>query len=365
MAATTPVTSAWVGRLMLTDFRSYTRLELDAGPGPVVVTGANGAGKTNLLEAMSMLAPGRGLRGARLSEMARDPGPGAWAVSARLESGAGADLGTGIDLRAPERRLARVNGASTAVGAFGERLALTWLTPAMDRLLAESASARRRFLDRLTLALAPDHGRNATRYEAAMRERTRLLTGERTTDPAWLASLERAMGEHGANLARVRADTVAALGPHLAATATPFPAARLLLDDTGLDSAGLATELARRRPIDAAAGRATFGPHRADLLVIHVPSGQPAPRASTGEQKALLIGVLLAHAALVAERRGTRPILLLDEVAAHLDASRRAALFERLPALGQVWVTGTEPALFTGLAATTRFHVDKGTLQPG
>jgi len=357
--------AAWVTRLTLTDFRSYAGAELRAGPGPVVLTGANGAGKTNLLEALSMLAPGRGLRGTALSEMAGNPGPGAWAVAARLEGGGGVDLGTGTLAHAPDRRLARVNGAAAAVGAFGERVALTWLTPAMDRLLAESASARRRFLDRLTLALVPAHGRNATRYEAAMRERTRLLTSERAVDPAWLGSLERAMGEHGAELARGRAETVAALEPNLAATAAPFPAARLSLVDTGLNAEDLAHKLARRRPIDSAAGRATFGPHRADLSVIHAPTGQPASRASTGEQKALLIGVLLAHATLVAERRGARPILLLDEVTAHLDAARRTALFERLPALGQVWVTGTEPALFAGLSATTRIHVDKGTLQPG
>ncbi len=172
------------------------------------------------------------------------------------------------------------------------------------------------------------------------------------------------MGEHGAELARGRAETVAALASYLAATAAPFPAARLLLDDTGLNAEGLANELARRRAIDSAAGRATFGPHRADLSVIHAPSGQPAPRASTGEQKALLIGILLAHAALVAERRGARPILLLDEVAAHLDASRRAALFERLPALGQVWVTGTEPELFAGLTTGTRLHVESGRINP-
>lgn len=361
MVAAAPA-SAWIGRLTLTDFRSYRTAEVTAGPGPVVLTGANGAGKTNLLEAVSMLAPGRGLRGATLSQMARDGGPGAWAVAARLEGGASADLGTGTLAGAPERRLARVNGAGAAVGALGERLALTWLTPAMDRLLAESASARRRFLDRLTLALAPAHGRNATRYEAAMRERTRLLTGERRADPAWLGSLERAMGEHGAELARARAETADALGPHLAVTAAPFPGARLTLDDTGLGADELAHELGRRRAVDTAAGRATLGPHRADLTVIHAPTGQPAPRASTGEQKALLIGILLAHAALVAERRGARPILILDEVAAHLDAARRAALFERLPVLGQIWVTGTEAALFSGLAAGTRLHVENGTV---
>jgi len=362
MAAPFPA-DAWIGRLSLTDFRSYGAAEIVAAPGPVVITGANGAGKTNILEALSLLAPGRGLRGAALSEMARDCGAGGWAVAARLEGAGAAELGTGTVANAPDRRVARANGAGVAVGAFGERLALSWLTPAMDRLLADNASARRRFLDRLTLALVPDHGRHATRYEAAMRERTRLLTGERAAEPAWLASLERAMGEHGAALAAARADTVAALGPWLDATEAPFPAARLALDDGGMDPAALAHELGRRRALDTAAGRATFGPHRAELTVIHVPTGQPAPRASTGEQKALLIGILLAHAALVAARRGVRPLLLLDEVAAHLDAARRAALFARLPALGQVWVTGTEAALFDGLSAGTRLEVAGGAVR--
>ncbi len=354
---------AWVGRLSLTDFRGYAVAEIAAGPGPVAITGANGAGKTNLLEALSLLAPGRGLRGAALSEMARDGGAGGWAVAARLEGAGAAELGTGTVPSHAERRVARANGAGTSVGALGERLALSWLTPAMDRLLADGASARRRFLDRLTLALAPGHGRHATRYEAAMRERTRLLTADRAPDPAWLTSLERAMGEHGAALAGARAETVAALGPWLDATEAPFPAARLALDDHGLSADTLAHELSRRRALDTAAGRATFGPHRAELSVIHAPTGQPAPRASTGEQKALLIGILLGHAALVAERRGVRPILLLDEVAAHLDAGRRAALFARLPALGQVWVTGTEAALFNGLAAETRIEVADGAVR--
>ncbi len=362
MAASTPA-AAWVGRLSLTDFRSYAHTMIVAAPGPVAITGANGAGKTNLLEALSLLAPGRGLRGAALSDMARDEGAGGWAVAARLEGVGAADLGTGTVAGTPERRVARANGAGVAIGAFGERLALSWLTPAMDRLLADSAGARRRFLDRLTLALAPGHGHHATRYEAAMRERTRMLTGERPADPACIASLERAMGEHGEALGMARADTVEALGPWLDATEPPFPAARLAFDDVGLASDELAHELGRRRAVDTAAGRATFGPHRAELTVTHVPTGQPAPRASTGEQKALLIGILLAHAALVAERRGARPILLLDEVAAHLDAARRAALFARLPSLGQVWVTGTEAALFEGLAAQTRLEVIHGEVR--
>ena len=358
-----PPVAAWVGRLSLTDFRSYAAADVEVGPGPVVITGGNGAGKTNLLEALSLFAPGRGLRGAALGEMAQSGGAGGWAVAVRLNGVGEGELGTGASAASPERRVARANGAATSVGAFGERLALSWLTPAMDRLLADSAGARRRFLDRLTLALVPGHGRHAARYEAAMRERTRLLTGERAADASWLAGLERAMGEHGAALGAARAETVRALGPHLGATQAPFPAAALTLDDAGLDADALAMELARRRGVDAAAGRATFGPHRAELTVIHGPSGQPAPRASTGEQKALLIGILLAHAALVAERRGAWPILLLDEVAAHLDAGRRTALFARLPALGQVWVTGTEAALFDGLDAGTRLEVAGGVVR--
>ncbi|MDT7934793.1 MAG: DNA replication/repair protein RecF [Sphingomonadaceae bacterium] len=349
-----------ITRLTLTDFRSYAAAGLEPGSGPVVLTGLNGAGKTNVLEAVSLLAPGRGLRGAALGELARADGGGGWAVAARTDGPGGAvELGTGSAPGTPDRRVARVNGAPAPLVQFGERLAVAWLTPAMDRLLAEGAGARRRFLDRLTLALEPGHGTQATRYEAAMRERSRLLAGG-AADPAWLDALEARMAEHGALLAAARARTAEALQPYLAAVGVPFPVASLAYEDASV-GAELAGLLRGGRARDMAAGRALAGPHRADLSVIDAASGAPAARCSTGEQKALLIGVLLAHAELVAALRGMRPILLLDEVAAHLDEHRRSALLERLPALGQVWLTGTEMATFEALRPhATLFTVRKG-----
>ena len=358
-------------RLALTDFRSYADAMLAAGPGFVVLTGENGAGKTNILEALSLLAPGRGLRQATLSEMARSDGPGGFAVAARLDGGV--DLGTGALAGAPERRQVRVNGAAASANALSEWLSILWLTPAMDRLFVEGASGRRRFLDRLALALEPGHAVHAARYEAAMRARNRLLGEEAGADPAWLAALEAGMAEHGAALAAARERTVAALHARLADQPEgPFARAGLALDGwrpaAGEPQAALARELHAGRGRDAAAGRTLAGPHRTDLAVTHAGKGQPAARASTGEQKALLLGLILAHADLVAERAGRRPILLLDEVAAHLDPLRRAALFERLAARGgQVWMTGTEPALFAGAPDgwTQRLTVSNGMLREG
>lgn len=367
-AGAVPPLAVAVTRLALTDLRNHGATLIEAGPGAVVLTGPNGAGKTAVLEALSLLAPGRGLRGAALGEIARAGGAGGFAVAARLAVGEAPplELGTGTAPHAPERRVARIGGAPAPLAALAERLALAWLTPAMDRLLAESAGARRRFLDRLTLALHPAHGQHAARYEAAMRERSRLLSdGPRAADPRWLAALEAQMAEHGAALAAARIDLLAALAGPLAATPAPFPAARLSLDDPGWTRGMLAEALAASRTRDAAAGRALTGPHRAELQAWHLPSGQPAARASTGEQKALLVAVLLAHAEAVAARRGERPVLLLDEVVAHLDAERRAALLARLPALGQAWLTGTDGALFEPLgAAATRFSVENGTVLP-
>ena len=355
-----------VTRLSLVDVRNHADTLVEVGPGPVVLTGPNGAGKTAILEALSLLAPGRGLRGAALAEVARADGPGGFAVAARLAAGdaPAIELGTGTRAHAPERRLARINGAAAPVAALAGQVAMAWLTPAMDRLLAESAGARRRFLDRLVLALHPAHGHHAARYEAAMRERSRLLAeGARAADPRWLDALEEQMATHGAALAAARLDLLGALAPLLAATPAPFPAARLELDDAGCDAPALAEALAQRRGRDAAAGRATLGPHRAELRAWHLPSGQSAQRASTGEQKALLVAVLLAHATLVAQRRSQRPILLLDEVVAHLDPERRAALLARLPRLGQVWMTGTETAPFAPLAgAASWLRVSGGRL---
>ncbi len=347
-------------RLTLTDFRSYAAATLDPDPGFVVLTGDNGAGKTNVLEAVSLLAPGRGLRGSALGEMARKGGAGGFSVSAQLGD---IDLGTGTLASASERRIVRINGATASATALSEWLSIVWLTPAQDRLFSESAGERRRFLDRLVLALNPGHAHHATRYEAAMRQRNRLLAEDRA-DPDWLNALELAMGEHGTAIADARAALVTALANRIAAEPDSV-LARAGLSLTGWDGGDLPRDLAAARPRDAAAGRTLTGPHRQDLAVIHLAKSQPAAQSSTGEQKALLLGIVLAHADLVAEAAGRRPILLLDEVAAHLDPRRRAALFDRLDAGGgQVWLTGTEPALFTETPTTaTHYSVADGTIR--
>ena len=348
-----------VSRLALTDFRSYASALMEPGPGFVLLYGENGAGKTNLLEAVSLLTPGRGLRGAALSEMARQGGSGGFAVAARLGE---TDIGTGTQPSAPERRQVRVNGAPASVNSLSEWLSILWLTPAMDRLFTGSAGDRRRFLDRLVLALEPGHAHHSSRYEAAMRSRNKLLT-EDGWDEAWLGSLELAMAEHGTSIAEARARTVAALGERLdRAPEDEFARASIALE--GWPGGDLASTLRASRHRDAAAGRATEGPHRQDLAVTHRAKQMPAARSSTGEQKALLLGLVLAHAELVTERRGEPPILLLDEVAAHLDPNRRAALFARLEGRGQVWMTATEEALFDGISEATRFHVEPGAVQP-
>ena len=413
-----------IARLALTDFRNHAAASIVPGPGFVLLSGPNGAGKTNILEAVSLLTPGRGLRQVPISEMARSDGQGGFAVAAllappaRASSGAfgsvrGTDLrpnwdeersdegeglslsegtgtsplasrvvpsrsggrgetslGTGTIPTAPDRRQVRINGAAASVNSLSEWLSVLWLTPAMDRLFVDSAGSRRRFLDRLTLALDPGHATHAARYEAAMRARTKLLAEPETADPSWLSALETGMAEHGTLLGEARARTVAALGEAMSDnTSDDFPRAALALD--GWDGGDLAPALKASRGRDAAAGRALVGPHRQDLSVTHVakpvPSGvegrQPAARGSTGEQKALLLGLILAHAELVASRRDVPLILLLDEVAAHLDPARREALFDRLSGRGQVWMTATEPALFDGIATSaSRFHVESGAV---
>jgi len=372
-----------LSRLVLTDFRNHADAAIEPGPGFVVLTGENGAGKTNILEAVSLLAPGRGLRRAALGEMARQGGSGGFGVAAtlspsRLREGLGVGsrspqpermrepgahpptpsrsregevaIATGTQPSAPERRIVRIQGAPAAATALAEWLTVLWLTPAMDRLFVEPASERRRFLDRLTLALNPGHAVHSNRYEAAMRARNRLLAeaaeGVRP-DPEWLSALESQMAEHGAAIDEARRDTVAALSGRLANQPDgPFARAGLALEGWTGGGDLLAADLAQGRRRDTAAGRTLAGPHRTDLAVTHLGKGQAAALCSTGEQKALLLGVVLAHADLVAERTGSAPILLLDEVAAHLDPTRRAALFERLSGKGQVWMTGTESALF-------------------
>lgn len=365
-------------RLSLTDFRNHAGADLAAGPGLVAIHGDNGAGKTNILEAISLLAPGRGLRRAPLAEMVRDGAGGGFAVFA--EAVAAADLppvalGTGIEPAQPGRRIVRINGAPAAATALGDWLAVLWLTPAMDRLFVETAGNRRRFLDRLVLALEPRHAQHGNRYEAALRARGKLLADMAQADAQWLASLEAQLAEHGAAIDAARLRALAALSAELAEQ-PDAPFARPLL--TLVDSEGNAREapwtadglcalFADRRRIDAAAGRATAGPHRDDLAAVHAVSGRAAARCSTGEQKAMLLSLVLAHSDLVARLRGQRPVLLLDEVAAHLDPSRRAALYARLAAQGgQAWLTGTEAALFDDMPGpVTRFRIADGRIVAG
>ncbi len=339
-------------RLTLRDFRNHAATRLDDMRGFNVLVGENGAGKTNVLEAISLLAPGRGLRRALPSEMAGRDGDGSFAVAAEMEHGEVA-LGTATQASAPNRRSVRINGAEGPALRLAEWLSITWLTPAMDRIFAEGASGRRRFLDRLVLAVEPAHARNATRYETALRERNRLLAAPDDPDPAWLDALEAQLAETGAEVATARAGLVARLGAMLE-TLPEQPFARPALvyaGNTPADDLRTALRAGRRR--DRAAGRTLSGPHRDDLSVTLAAKAAPAADCSTGEQKAMLISIVLAHAALTA---GERPrLLLLDEIAAHLDPVRRAALFERLAASGaQVWMTGTEIAPFaeiTGDAA--------------
>jgi DNA replication and repair protein RecF len=346
-----------ITRLTLTEFRSYAMVLIAPQPGFVILTGENGAGKTNILEAVSLLASGRGLRGGTLAEMARKGGPGHFAIAADVN---GVRLGTGTDAAAPSRRVARVNGAAAPIAALGDWLSIIWLTPAQDRLFVEGASERRRFLDRFILALEPGHAHDVTRYEAAMRQRNRLLA-ERRGDASWLAALERAMADHGTAITDRRAQLVAALSSRIA-TISDDAFARASLSLQGWDGGDLQSLLAANRARDAIAGRALEGPHRHDLVVRHAAKDQLAAQSSTGEQKALLLGLVLAHAALVTEARGAAPILLLDEVAAHLDPVRRSALFARLDTMGsQVWLTGTEAAPFSSLSGT-HYHVENGTI---
>ena len=349
-----------IARLALTDFRNHAAALVEPGPGFVLLSGPNGAGKTNILEAVSLLTPGRGLRQVPISEMARSDGPGGFGVAADLGA---TSLGTGTIPTAPDRRQVRINSAAASVNSLAEWLSVLWLTPAMDRLFVDSAGSRRRFLDRLTLALEPGHATHAARYEAAMRARNKLLAEPEGADASWLTALEAGMAEHGTALGDARTRTVTALSEAMAdQTSDDFPRAALALD--GWDGGDLAWALKASRGRDAATGRALVGPHRQDLAVTHVMKRQPAARGSTGEQKALLLGLVLAHADLVAARRGQPPILLLDEVAAHLDSARREVLFDRLSGRGQVWMTATEPALFATIpkTATTSFHVQSGAV---
>ena len=346
-------------RLTLRDFRSYSDATLELDGRPVALSGLNGAGKTNLLEAVSYLAPGRGFRGASVAELGRRmPGEAAgrgWSVATVVQSDGGETrLGTGMDGGEGPRRVVRLDGETVPPGRLADLVRLVWLTPAQDRLFLDGAAERRRFLDRLTFAAEPSHATVANAYDRALRERLRLLI-DGPADPAWLAALEARLGEEGVRLADARARTLDALQAEIDARADrPFPQALLDLSgdwsrpDPMTDSPRLAEALARARPRDAAAGRSLTGPHRTDLLVRHREKDRPAAECSTGEQKALILNLVLAQAARLSRAESSpNPILLLDEVAAHLDVKRRAALFEEITALGlQAFLTGTDRALF-------------------
>lgn len=377
------MTSTALTRLSLTDFRSYTTAELALDGRPVWLAGSNGAGKTNLLEAVSFLIPGRGLRGSSLAEVGRRmPGettgrPWAVAVTLRADSEE-TRLGTGVESAGAVRRVLRIEGEPAPPGRLAEHVRQVWLTPAQDRLFLEGAADRRRFFDRLVYAAEPIHAAHVQAYEKALRERMRLLT-DGPADPAWLDALEARLAEAGALMAEARARTLAALAAEIATRAErPFPQARLSLTGDwermaaeGAEfpdiEARLARALAQARDRDAAAGRALTGPHRGDLSVIHAEKDRAAGECSTGEQKALVLNLVLAQAARLARAEGQpAPILLLDEVAAHLDARRRAALFDEIEALGlQAFLTGTDEMLFEGLSGRAQgFLVDAAGLTP-
>jgi DNA replication and repair protein RecF len=377
-------------RLVLTDFRNYAYLKLETDTRPVVLTGPNGSGKTNLLEAISFLSPGRGLRRAKLQDVGNTSSAGKWAVSGSLfDDGISHKLGTGLIASKSgdetiERRTARINGQSNMRATdFGNLLSIGWLTPQMDRLFQEGAGGRRRFLDRLTYGFDPAHARRAVTFEKIMRERNRLLKQGRL-DKAWLSSLEHQLAEQAIAVFAARMDTVARLNQAMleeekrasSGASSAFPKAQMSLtgefEDQVTGLTALAAEdyfretLEKRRGLDAKAGSTTFGPHRADLQVLHREKAQIASLCSTGEQKALLISIILADARLQAGLHGKAPVLLLDEITAHLDQKRRMALFDEIADLKmQAWMTGTDKMLFDELQDRAQFfRVDTGQVTP-
>ena len=375
---------AYLSRLVVTDFRSYARAELALDGRSVVFVGDNGAGKTNLLEAISLLSPGRGMRGVPFFEVARDVGQGGWAVAATLETPDGQTrIGTGLEPgdNSPSNksrsrtRAVRIDGEpASSAGVLGQYMRIVWLTPAMDRLFVEGASERRRFFDRLVMGFDPAHGTRVNAYERSLRERNRLLA-DNVVDKSWLSALEDQMATHGVAVAAARNETLARMSGAIAASSdTHFPRAGLVLEgelETALQSAAAVdveenfrATLAAMRGRDAAAGRALTGPHRIDLLVRHLAKDREARACSTGEQKALLIGIMLANARLLASR-GEPPLLLLDEIAAHLDEDRRCALFDEILGLNlQAFMTGTELSLFEALGSRAQtFRIAEGAVQ--
>ncbi|MBZ9881438.1 DNA replication/repair protein RecF [Mesorhizobium sp. CA10] len=373
---------SYISKLILTNFRNYATLSLELAPGAVVLSGDNGAGKTNLLEAISFLTPGRGLRRAPYGDVAREGGDGGFALHARIEGPGGqVEIGTGIsggDAAGEGGRKVRINGApARSTEDMLEWLRVVWLTPAMDGLFPGPAADRRRFLDRLVLAIDPGHGQRALDYEKAMRGRNRLLT-EGSRDGAWFDAIETQMAETGVAIAAARAELIrllAAMIDRLPGSG-PFPQADISLAGDLESEVAVAPAvdveerfrraLANGRERDRAAGRTLDGPHRSDLVVRHRPKSMPAELCSTGEQKALLVGIVLSHARLTGEMSGLTPILLLDEIAAHLDAGRRAALFSILEELNcQAFMTGTDAALFSSLAGRAQFlTVEHGNVEP-
>jgi DNA replication and repair protein RecF len=372
-------TPSRIHRLSLTHFRNYRTAGLETHGDMVALVGPNGAGKTNCLEAISFLSPGRGLRRATLEDVADNQGDGSWAVSAEVHGALGlATLGTGIDAPIAEAqgttRRCRIDrepvGSATA---FGDHLRMVWLTPAMDGLFMGAASERRRFFDRLVLAIDSEHSSRVSALERSLRSRNRLLE-VRNFDDHWCDAIERETAELAVAVAATRGQTAVKLAAMLSArgAASAFPSADIALDgwmeNALLSEPATAVEdryrkiLREARVRDAAAGRTLDGPHLTDLQVVYAPKHMPARDASTGEQKALLIGLVLAHAALVAETTGIVPLLLLDEVIAHLDPNRRSALFAELAKLGaQVWLTGADPASFAELTSSGEiFDVENG-----
>ncbi len=374
------MTASRIHRLTLTHFRNYRAASLEARGDVVVLVGPNGAGKTNCIEAISFLSPGRGLRRATLDDVADNQGDGSWAVSAEVEGALGlATLGTGIDAPGSEaaasRRCRIDREPVTSATAFGDHLRMVWLTPSMGGLFMGAASERRRFFDRLVLAIDSEHSSRVSALDRSLRSRNRLLE-VRNYDDHWCDAIERETAELAVAVAAMRGQTATKLAAMLRTRgdASAFPSAQIMLDgwmENALTSEPATAVEDRYREIlragrvrDAAAGRTLDGPHLTDLQVIYAPKNMPARDASTGEQKALLIGLVLAHASLVAEMTGITPLLLLDEVAAHLDPVRRVALFHELAKLGaQVWMTGADPAAFAGIGATGEvFDVDSGRI---
>ncbi|MEI8145096.1 MAG: DNA replication/repair protein RecF [Alphaproteobacteria bacterium] len=373
-----PAARGRITRLALTQFRTYAAASISPQADLVVLTGPNGAGKTNVLEALSFLTPGRGLRRATLDEVAADQGDGSWAAVATVEGPVGeVVLGTGVPAGTGDarNRTCRIDRADVgSASAFAEHVRVVWLTPTMDGLFLGSGGDRRRFLDRLVLAVDAEHGTRVAALERSLRSRNKLLE-DYQPDMAWLEAVEHETAELAVAVAAARAETVQRLAALIAETRddnSPFPWGALALDgaieQAVLEQPAVAVEdlyrriLRENRQRDRAAGRTTEGPHRSDLMVVHGPTGAPAERCSTGQQKALLIGLVLAHARLVSSMAGFTPIVLLDEVAAHLDPSRRDALFAALEEQQvQVWMTGADPASFADLKG----RADVFTVTPG